>query len=73
LIFPGIYAPEPQMAKNTGGKPCLQSLKKHGISRRFFWKKPSRKYFSKEKGRKIWWFEIILLLLHRISQKAAHG
>ena len=30
-------------------------------------------YFSKEKGRKIWWFEIILLLLHRISQKAAHG
>ena len=35
--------------------------------------KTSQKYFSKEKGRKIWLFEIILLLLHRISQKAAHG
>jgi len=33
--FPGIYAPEPQMAKNTGGKPCLQSLKKHTLTGKF--------------------------------------
>jgi len=29
--------------------------------------------FCEEKARKIWLFEIIPLLLHRISQKAAHG